>query len=358
MNEQNQEAEELQDGIYFNMPEAQYHSIEALSGTGLKKLIVSMLTFWTETYDPTYHRRESGAMSLGKAYHKRILEGKEAFVSSFVKKLSKDDFPNALDTQAELKDYCSKHDLKVTGTKPVLIERIIESDGDMKKNILSLMQDAFNKKHAHQEQMTKADYDEVEKAAEILELSSLSMHFTSGFPEVSIIWHDEMTDVKCKARIDYLRHDSLIELKSFSNSRNKTIETCVSQAIAYERYNVSAVHYMNGLKEIKNLIKAGVCNTDKPDAKEFLGLLSKNEQEFTFVFQESGQVNNCLARKFVEKASRQSNSYWMATQDLIIDTTHKYASFMKSHGKEKAWIEEQKTEYFDDGDFPIFMLES
>ena len=357
MNEQNQEPEELQDGIYFNMPEMQYHSIEALSGTGLKKLIVSALTFWTETYDPTYQRRETTALSLGKAYHKRILEGKEAFASSFVKRLSKDDFPNALDAQAELKDYCSKHDLKVTGTKPVLIERIIESDGDMKKNILSLMQDAFNIEHAHQEQMTKADYDEVEKAASILELSSLAMHFTSGFPEVSIIWHDPMTGVKCKARIDYLRHDSLIELKSFSNSRNKTIEVCVAQAIAYERYNVSAVHYMNGLKEIKNLIKAGTCITDNTKALDFLKLLSENEQEFTFVFQESGQVNNCLARKFVEKASRQPNQYWMATQDLIIDTTHKYAGFMKSHGRGNPWIEEQETGYFDDGSFPIFMLE-
>ena len=98
-----EQPQKLEDGIYFNMPETQYHSIEALSGSGLKKLIVSPLTFWTENYDPTYQRRETSAMNLGKAYHKRILEGQEAFNESFVQRITKEDLPDALDTQADLK---------------------------------------------------------------------------------------------------------------------------------------------------------------------------------------------------------------------------------------------------------------
>ena len=218
-----QQPEEIQNGIYFNMPDVQYHAIDALSASGIKKMMVSPLTFWTETYDPSYIRRESLPMTKGKAYHKRILEGKEAFENSYVPRLSKEDHPNALDTQAELKDYCKSRDLKVSGTKPELVGRILEVEPKMGENIFSLMMDKFNTEHSHQEHLHKSDFNEVEKAALILEQSELAMHFTSGMPEVSIIWTDELTGIKCKSRLDYLRHDLIPDLKTFSNSKRSFI---------------------------------------------------------------------------------------------------------------------------------------
>lgn len=350
--------EPLEDGIYFHMPEAQYHAIDRLSSTGIKKLMISSLTFWTETFDPDYQRPETIFMKKGKAYHKRILEGDEAFTDSYVAALSKEDHPDALDKAYELTDYCDKHDLKKSGVKPILIQRILESDPSMKDNILLLLQESFDKEHANQIQISKEEFNEIEKAAAILEASHFAMHFSGGFPEVVLLWTDEVTGVKCKARLDYLRHDLVPDLKTFSNSQRKSIEVCVSQAIAYERYNIQACFYMNGLKAVKKLIKAGeAAFIDAEKYGDFINMLLENEQEFVFVFQETGQVNNCLARKFVSKTHSQNNNYWYATQDKIFDMMHKYRDFMKSHGKELAWLEHQETEYFDDSDFPIWMTD-
>lgn len=350
------EAEPLADGIYFNMPEEQYHALDRLSATGIKKLIVSALQFYTEIFDDSFHRPQTLALHKGKAYHKRILEGQDEFYKCYVERLNKNDFKGVLDTQAELKEYCQNHDLKVTGTKPVLIERILDVAPEMKGKILSLMQTAFDKEHASQIQLTHDEFHEIEKAATILEASDLAMHFSGGFPEVSILWTDDLTGVKCKARIDYLRHDALNDLKTFSNAQRKEIGVCISQAIAYERYNIQAVHYGNGLSAVKKMLSAGSAFIDSDDKGDFINMLLQNEQDFTFIFQESGQVNNCAARKFVRETCGMRNEYYSGTEDIIIQMTTKYQLFMKSHGKANAWYEHQETEELDDSCFPLWML--
>ena len=88
----------------------------------------------------------------------------------------------------------------------------------------------------------------------------------------------------------------------------------------------------------------------------FIAALISNEQPFTFVFQESGQVNNCAARKFVRKTCGMNNEYYSGTEDIIINMMSKYQDFMKSHGKENAWYEHQESEELDDSDFPLWML--
>ncbi len=350
------EEESLADGIYFHMPEEQYHTLDRLSATGIKKLIISALQFYTETFDGSFHRTETTALYKGKAYHKRILEGQDNFNKCYVEKLNKNGFQDVLDTAAELKEYCQKHDLKVTGTKPVLIDRILDVAPAMKDKILSIMQEAFDQEHADQIQMTHDEFQEVEKAATILEASDLAMHFSGGFPEVSILWTDELTGVKCKARIDYLRHDALNDLKTFSNAQRKEIGVCISQAIAYERYNIQAVHYDNGLAAVKKILKEGSAFIDSDDKGDFINMLLQNEQDFTFIFQESGQVNNCAARKFVKKTDGMTNEYWYGTSGIILEMMEKYKTFMKSHGKNNAWYEHQETEELDDSDFPLWML--
>jgi len=122
--------------------------------------------------------------------------------------------------------------------------------------------------------------------------------------------HDEVTGVRCKARIDYLRHDAFNDLKTFSNAQRKTIDACVSSAIAYEIYNIQAVFYDEGLQTIKKMLVSDSPNTaevcsdvdlNNGDFANFIKSLINNNQDFTFIFQESGQVNNCVARKIRQK---------------------------------------------------------
>jgi len=347
-------SDEIQDGIYFNMPENQYHALDRLSASGIKKLMISPLQFYTENYDADFIQKTSVFMDKGKAYHKMILEGQEEFDKCYVPAINSADYKDSLVSQNDLKDWCNSHDLKVSGTKSVLSERIIDFDPLMQNNIYSYIQDAYNEKHADKVHISNDDLIEINRASEILKSSDLSMHFSGGFPEVSILWTCPVTDIKCKARIDYLRHDLVSDLKTFSNSMRKTLDRCVTSAIEYERYYVQAVHYMSGMSAIKELIKAGNHVTDSTQ-DAFFDMIINNEQEFMFVFVETGQVNNCLARKFTKKTHGMKNNYWLNGQDVIFDAASKYKQFMISHGTKKPWTEHQESEYLDDSDFSMSM---
>jgi len=354
------QSEPLADGIYFNMPEEQYFSLDRLSASGIKTLMISALQFYAENFDPMYTRRTSGAMNGGKVYHKRILEGVNAFKESYVIQLEKAACPDALDSQEELKNYCRSNDLAVGGTKAILTDRIIESDPEMKDKIFSLIQEAHKKEYFNQEHISSAVYNEVKKSAGILEESNLGEYFQGGFPEVVLLWTCPNTGVKCKARLDYLKPETLTDLKTFSNSKRKSISVCVNQAIAFESYNVQATHYMNGLKAIKKMIGSGDIYSNCAFNKEktnFLDSLAKNEQNFVFVFQESGQVNNCIAKEFAQITHGMDNEYWGFTQEIINNMTVKYERFMNSHGKNNPWIEQREIDILDDSDFPMWMFQ-
>src|SRR5205085_1736602 len=91
-------------GVYFGMPEEEYHRAFALSATGIKHLRISPLDFWARS--PLNAERiadESEARIIGRAYHKRIIEGQRAFAARYAADLDPAEYPEALRTNEELK---------------------------------------------------------------------------------------------------------------------------------------------------------------------------------------------------------------------------------------------------------------
>src|SRR5438477_7932182 len=86
-------------GIYFGMREEEYHRAFALSATGIKHLRISPLDFWARS--PLNAERiaeESEARIIGRAYHKRIIEGQRAFEARYAAELDPAEYPEALRT--------------------------------------------------------------------------------------------------------------------------------------------------------------------------------------------------------------------------------------------------------------------
>lgn len=352
---------EHQDGIYFNMPEDEYHEIQALSASGMKDLEVSLLEYWTKRFDPDYVRTESAAMLRGKAYHKRVLEGSPVFENEYACAFDPDVYPNALRTQNDLKVKCKELELPVSGTKPDLIARLLKYDPVFEFGIL----DCLIKKHDEQcegrTQLPLDDYHQVMHAVEILERSDLMKHFSGGYPEVVIIWTCPVTGVKCKARYDYLSLIKVVDLKTFANKMRKPIEVAASQAVAYERYNLQACHYMNGLETFKanrerRIFVDGKANVSRT-ADEFVQALIGHEHYFLFVFQETGQINNCIARAFRPVTANINNEYWSNSQDIVHGLSRLYKNAMEKFGTEHPWVEPQFAYDFDDANFPIWMTQ-
>ena len=77
----NLKTETKPDGIYFGMSEDDYLAIPRLSSSGIKTMCVSTLDFWFDSWMNASREpeTETPARALGKAYHKLILEGDDAF---------------------------------------------------------------------------------------------------------------------------------------------------------------------------------------------------------------------------------------------------------------------------------------
>ena len=76
---------DIRDGVHFGLDADTYHSIGALSSTGIKNLLISGPDFWYRTpwLNPDYVDEDSEAKIIGRAYHARILEGREVFYDNY-----------------------------------------------------------------------------------------------------------------------------------------------------------------------------------------------------------------------------------------------------------------------------------
>lgn len=122
-------SEPFEPGIYFGLTEDEYHADPSFSSSGIKDITVSPLDYWVKSWmNPNKVDKEGPALRLGKAYHKLILEGREAFEATYAVKPDKDDYPDALDGAAALKAYCESLDLKKSGSIAEMCARIREVD--------------------------------------------------------------------------------------------------------------------------------------------------------------------------------------------------------------------------------------
>jgi PDDEXK-like domain of unknown function (DUF3799) len=61
---------------------------------------------------------------------------------------------------------------------------------------------------------------------------------------VSVFWIDE-DGIPCKARHDYVKPRTLVNLKKFANIRQRPVDLAIHLAIAEYRYDLQAAHYLD-----------------------------------------------------------------------------------------------------------------
>lgn len=257
-----------QPGIYFGMPDEVYHSIHACSASGLKKLSVSSMDYWAnsvlnlEKEEPKPLGELSGK-ELGRAYHTRICEGPTAFYERYYVKL--DQATARFNAEAAGKKLCvTIADLRVAiddaGGKPKgtskdgLIEQLFDLDADA--HIWDHMQAKHEEQNEGKIPISTKLHRRIEIAAAMIAGDpQLKDAFTGGHAEVSIFWYDERTGIPCKARLDYLKLNWLVDLKSFSNKAGKPVQRAIDMAISYEKYFIPVVFYLEAIAAAKKLIR-------------------------------------------------------------------------------------------------------
>ena len=289
-------------GIYFGMSDETYHRLPYLSATGIKNLLVSPMDFWARSWMNPWKEedeQETEAKTLGKAYHKRILEGRAAFDAAYAPDFQVFD-PDIIKgndaMQAHLKslNYSGYSKLKKDG----LIAAIREVDPGAQ--IYDVLKADYEESHRGKIFLDDAMIRKIELSAKMIECHhALKYYFVGGFPEVSVIWDDEEYGVRMKARFDYLKVNAVNDLKTFANMMNKTIERAVYGEMASRKYHIQATLYLRAVEAAKQHVRDGYFHISNQMSQD-LSLDQKNFHQwlaafrdapphaFNFVFQQKG----------------------------------------------------------------------
>jgi hypothetical protein len=191
-------------GLHYGVPDEEYRQIPGLSSTGIKEMLKSPAHYqWART-----HRRERIAFDVGHAAHAKILGvGLEAIPYPDEHLTPSGNVSEKAATKAWAADQ------RAQGLVPIAPDQL-------------------------------AAVDAMAEAVARHPLAGKLIGSGAGNPEVSLLWDDPDTGIRCKGRIDYLRPDGATDLKTCRSADPRRFG---SPAASYG-YAEQAVHYSNGVK--------------------------------------------------------------------------------------------------------------
>lgn len=299
--------EDFAPGIYFGMSEDDYFAIPALSASGIKNIRMSPLDFWARArwlnpgYEDDNEEVDSFVRILGKAYHKRILEGREAFLNCYAPTFDSSAHKGALEGADDIKEALRRHkeqgaNVRLSGKKADMIANLLELEPTAK--IMDLLRDTYEEDHEGKAFLSQKVLDKVEMSAAMIERDpELRRAFTGGMPEVSILWICPTHGIPCKARLDYLKPKAIIDLKTFANKNGYPIGRAIDREMGYNRYPIQGSWYYEASDQIAGLMDKGKVYGDAPHA--LLSALHANHKKtFVYVFQQKGIAPIARGRTF------------------------------------------------------------
>lgn len=347
-------------GIHFGLPFDDYLADPGLSSTDMRRLIVSPLNYWIDSHlNPDREEEEDKAsLSIGRAFHARIVEGAEAFNSRYAIELNADNFPDALKSADDLRTACKNHNIKAGNSKAKMSEALRQAGAPVV--IWDDLVADHEAKNPGKEFIKQKLWDRIERAAKLVAAHPVGgSAFAGGYPEVSIFWEDPETGIRLKARIDYLKTKALIDLKTFTNLHNKPLKKAVAHAVANHSYHVQVCHYCDGAEAAKKMLRKdrSLIFGEAPPAEWIDAFLATKRHGFVFVFQEAGRVPNVVVREFTRSNGHDQNLYWISGETEVRAAINIFNRCREQYG-DGPWLGYDETmEAFEDRDFPSYMME-
>lgn len=350
----NVHAPEYREGLFFEMPEATYHALPALSASGIKWLRMSPLDFWTRSpmnprYAEVMEGEESEFKELGTAYHRRICEGREAFEAKYVREFTLDDCPaGTLKTTAQIEAAMKLRGVPHSqGDKEAKIMRLL--DADPTAHIFDVMLQDYGSRHSGKTFLSADAIERIEIAAAMIEKHPhLSKAFSGGACEVTVCWRDEETGVPMKCRMDYLKPRAIVDLKSYSNPHGKPVSRAIDAAFAQRRYFIQASLYIEAAKRIARFLRDG----NAPGYAALSVELAKDHPKtFLHVWQATGVAPIARGRVFPET----SNFFTIGKMEIEA-AQRTYAENLARFGTDP-WIDTSEIDVLDDMAIPAWAAE-
>ena len=281
--------DQLPDGIYFDLPDADYHGQQRLSSSGIKTLMNDPTRFWRESWMcADFETEETPAKRFGTAVHKSVLEGVDAFNDAYAAPFVAE--AEWLTTNDELKAECERHGLTKTGKKEDLIARLQDSGAALSAPITELKRQEWADGNEGKIELPASTYELAAHLGKIVrDKTPFAKLFEGARNEVSILWTEALPDgqtVPMKARLDSLHPNRITDLKTFSNSRGQRPWDLINSQVATYGYHLQAETYLMAREQIPTLVKAGKVNGDV-QSLWLQSVASKPTTPFVWLFVES-----------------------------------------------------------------------
>jgi len=340
---------EIPPGIHFGLSDADYHGLFALSSSGIKNLRISPLDFWARSkLNPEYEDSDTEALKVGRAYDKRIIEGKAVFDALYAPSITPGD--GMLVTNDDLKAELARRELKIGGNKAELIARLLEDDPTIRARLWELVKADYEAAHDGKEFLPADLIKKIEYAAAFIEMHpQLSKAFTGGYPQVSIIWRDEESGVPCKARLDYLKRKAVVDLKTVEDSLGIPLKKAFARSIATYKYHIQARLYLDAVKIAQGFIRESRVfgEVDKPFLQ---GVCACDDHQWLWVVQRKGIAP--LAQGFTLPSGLTLDLAKSEIDQAMATFKHCWETFGRD-----PWLVPTEIEAYDSVDFPVWIAD-
>lgn len=349
-------ASDLPVGIYFGLSEEEYLSDPGIGSTDVKNLNNDPLLYWA--YSPLNPRNKRGdtlATIESTAYHKRILEGAEAFQSAYCASPEKGIAPEGtLFTADDLKEFLESRGEKKSGSKKELIERVLLVDPQTP--IWEPIVAQYLEENKGKIPIKYETFEDIEFAAKFVEADPelQTLLAREGYPEVSIFCVRD--GIRYRARIDRLFQREALDLKAFANIRGKRAEVAAHHFVAEYRLHLQAALYSRLIPVAKEMARAHVAGEGEfvfgsVDPEWLKGFAGQSFDRFWLLMQQKGAAPIALARSFHPKSSTMELAG--AGVDRAINIWERYFDNFGS----APWVTARGLTHFEDEQFPIWMTE-
>lgn len=221
--------------IIRGMPSDVYHSIEGLSNSGLKMLLDCPAKYYYKYLSGEYEPKEKPSFKIGKACHKYILEGKEAFFEEYwhnpYSEFTKTDLVNLLKTAYNYDNTILKFPVSD------LMEVLLDNSGVERKSI-HLNQNELNQVIGTSRAIKNNKH-------------ALAAFSQKGESELSIFWIDEESGILLKCRPDFLPYDCKL-VPDYKTAESVNPNTFYGDFVKYG-YHVQSAMYEQGIKAVTGI---------------------------------------------------------------------------------------------------------
>ena len=264
------------------MTNEQYHAAPGESKSKLDAMAISPLAYWDAHENPDREpREEKDCFMFGSGTHTLVLEP-HLFEQEFAVGFDSSAYPDALDTVADLKKELASRNLMVSGTKPELVDRLIDSGFPSNRIMLSMRRE-HDARTAGRTQISATDYKDM-----LGMLKSINGHHTAAglidgaYIEQSYFAKDPDTGILLKCRPDIITRNRQIvpDLKTTDDVSTEGF----SNTIYRRNYHMQAAICLD--------ILAYLYGDDAPKIFAFIAVQKKRPYDVNVVYLNDQQVED------------------------------------------------------------------